>query len=161
MLFLLANRRQSLVPDVLQVEIPGESLVLEYLRVNPDDEDFLVLAAIEDADAAAFRQAAGRAPEEVVVEFETRRLLETEDLATGWVDALHDRPNRAVLPGRVHRLEYEQHGVFVPRGQDALQLLKAVPAPLPVLALVHGLVGQRHRARGSDREAAIERNQVR
>jgi hypothetical protein len=40
------------------------------------------------------------------------------------IDALHDGPYRAVLPGGIHCLEYQQHRVAVARREHALQLLQ-------------------------------------
>jgi hypothetical protein len=59
-----------------------------------------------------------------VVEFLARRFLETEYLAAGWIDALHNGSYRAVLPGGIHCLEYQQHCVAVTRRKHALQLFQ-------------------------------------
>ena len=63
-----------------------------------------------------------RAPQEVVLQFLGARVLEAEDLAALRIDAGHDVPDRAVLAGRVHRLEDQQHGMAVRCVQALLQL---------------------------------------
>ena len=111
--------------------------------MHANDQHLFVLAAIENADAAALGQAACRAPQEIVIEFEARRLLETEDLATGRIDALHDRSNRAVLAGGVHRLEDQQHRMTVAGGENPLQLIQIFGPARTMFALVAMPIGLR------------------
>ena len=92
--------------------------------MHPNDEHFLVMTAIENPDAPAFRQAAARSPEKIVVEFLARRLLETEYLAAGRIDTLHYGPDRAVLAGRIHGLEHQKYSMAITRSQHALQLFE-------------------------------------
>ena len=80
--------------------------------MDADDEDFLVVRTVEDADAAALGQASGVAPHEVVVEFLDDGCL-NEYTWTLRIDARHDVLDRAVFAGRVHRLEDEQQGPAV------------------------------------------------
>ena len=54
-----------------------------------------------------------RAPEEIVIEFFGAGLLETENLATLWIDAGHDVPNGAIFAGTVHALEDQQQRIVV------------------------------------------------
>src|SRR6516162_9579187 len=83
-------------------------LPLQDILVHAHDEDLLVIGPVEDPDPPPLRQRLGVAPEEVVVEVLLRGLLEREDLAALWIYSRHDVLDRAVLAGRVHRLEDEQ-----------------------------------------------------
>lgn len=56
-------------PELLVDLGVGNALGPDELRVNPDDQDFLVIGAIKDANAAALGYDPGVAPEKVVVEF--------------------------------------------------------------------------------------------
>ena len=76
--------------------------------MHPHDQHFLVIGAIEDADPPALRQAAGGAPEKIVLQFLGAGLFEAEDLAALRIDAGHDVPDSAVLAGGVHALENQQ-----------------------------------------------------
>ena len=91
----------------------GSFVSLQDLGVHPHDEHFLVVRTVEDADAPALGQVSDVAPHEVVVEFLRRRLLERGYLAPLRIDAGHDVFDRAVLAGRVHRLEDQQQGPAV------------------------------------------------
>jgi hypothetical protein len=88
-------------------------LPAENLGVHPHHEHFLVVGTVEDADAAALRQAARGAPEEVVVELFAARGLERVHLAALRIDPRHHVLDRAVLAGGVHRLEDQQHAPLV------------------------------------------------
>ena len=61
-----------------------------------------------------------RVPQEVVFQFLGTRMFETEDLAALGIDARHHMLNGAVLPGSVHRLKDQQHGIAVGRVKQAL-----------------------------------------
>ena len=107
----------------------GRQLLLrEELRVHADDERLLVVAAIEDPDAAALRQALHAAPQVVVVEVLAARRLEREDLAALRVHARHHVLDRAVLAGRVHRLEDQQHRPAVLRVELVLEFREHIDA---------------------------------
>src|ERR1019366_3857455 len=106
----VVDRTVAIVPTLLQVPRgPGDAFRLQDLGVDPDDQHLLVVAAVEDADAAALGQVTGAAPEEIVLQFLWAWMLEAEHLATLRIDARHDVANDAVLTGRVHRLENQQH----------------------------------------------------
>ena len=60
---------ESLVPDPLADERLGQLLPFEELGMDADDEDFLVVRTVEDANAATLGQASGVAPHEVVGNF--------------------------------------------------------------------------------------------
>src|SRR5262249_8917477 len=63
----------------------------------------------ENADATALWQALQATPEIIVVEFFDGRRLERKNLTALRVNAGHDMLDRAVFPGGVHPLKYEQH----------------------------------------------------
>ncbi len=88
--------------------------------MDPDDEDLLVVGAVEDADVAALRELLLVAPQVVVVEILARRDLEAADLDALWVDPAHDVADGAVLAGRVHRLEDHHDAVGVLGGKTRL-----------------------------------------
>ena len=99
--------------------------------MDADDEDFLVIRAVEDADAPALGQAI------VVCARESRgpssfsaRVLEAVYLAALRVHARHHVLDDAVLAGRIKRLKDEEQRVGVGRVQAILQL-----AQLAFLAL--------------------------
>ena len=100
-------------PDVFFVEqeLVGQPLGPQDFRVHANDQHLFVVGPVEDADAAALRERARRAPEKVVVQLGGAGMLEAEDLAALWIDARHDVPDRAVFTGGVHRLENQQNGV--------------------------------------------------
>jgi len=54
--------------------------------MDTDDEHFLIIRSIEDADPAAFRQTARRAPEKIMVQFLRTGMLETEYLTSLGID---------------------------------------------------------------------------
>src|SRR4030095_15895454 len=58
----IPDLRESLLPDAVVNQFRREPLLLQDLRVHADDQRFLVVAAVEDADAAALGQALRAAP---------------------------------------------------------------------------------------------------
>src|SRR5258708_7025202 len=96
--------------------------------MHPHHEGLLIVAAIEDADAAAFRETFHAPPEIIVVEVFAGGRLEGKDLATLRVDTGHDVLDRAVLPGGVHRLEDQQHRPAVLRVKHVLKLGQQIDA---------------------------------
>ena len=91
----------------------GQALAAKDLRMHADDQHFLVIGAVEDADPSALRQVARGAPQKIVLQFRRAGMLEAEDLAALRIDARHHVLDRAVLAGRVHRLKDQQHGIAV------------------------------------------------
>ena len=94
--------------------------------MHADHEHLLVVAAVEDADVAARRQGAVGAPEEVVRQFLGPRRLEAGHLHALRVHPRHHVLDRAVLAGRVHRLEHAEHRPFVLRVELLLQCGQAM-----------------------------------
>jgi hypothetical protein len=84
----------------------------------------LIVAAVEDADAPAFGEAAGRPPEEVVVNLFRTGFLEREHLAPGGVHPCQDGSDGAVLAGGIHGLKDDQNGVTVACVKDLLQSIQ-------------------------------------
>ena len=112
--------------------------------MHADDQHFLVVGSVEDADPAALRQIARGAPEEVVLQFGGAGMLEAEHLAALRIDAGHHVPDGAVLSGRVHRLKDQQDGMAVGRVEKLLlraQLRNMVSQKFLVLLFrfVHGI----------------------
>ena len=161
-LLVVPNRLEALAPDGFRVDGIREPLSLENARVNPHHEDFFVVAAIEDAYAAALREADGAPPQEVVVDLEGRRPLEREHLDARRVDAPHDRPNRPVLARRVHGLEHQENGIPILRGEHALQLIQLFdPVLQGLLRRLARWTGARRRGgEGRYLERAVERDEV-
>lgn len=86
-LFQVNDGAVPVIPDCSLVkQLIREPLAAQNLRVRANDQHFLVVRAIEDTDSPAFRETAGGAPEEVVVQFLGSRPLEPEDLATLRID---------------------------------------------------------------------------
>src|ERR1035441_10932424 len=85
-----------LLPNVLLVaQLLGKSLAAENLRMHSNDQHFLVIGTVEDADPAALGKAACRAPEKVMFEFFGARLFGAENFAAFRIDAGHDVPDGA------------------------------------------------------------------
>ena len=76
--------------------------------MDADDEDFLVVGAVEDGDAAAGREVAAGAPHEVVEAFLGIGRLEGGDVDALRVDAGHDVLDGAVLAGGIEGLEDDE-----------------------------------------------------
>ncbi len=110
----VADRPVALLPEGLVVDqLIGQAVSVQHRGVDPGDEDVLVVGAVEDTDPAAFGQAAGGAPEEVVLEIVIGGLFEAEDLAALRVHAGHHMADRAVFAGDVHALKDQQQRPMV------------------------------------------------
>ena len=81
--------------------------------MHTNDQHFLVIGTIEDADPPAFGKVAGRAPEKIMFQLFRARLFETEDLAAFRIDPGHDVPDGAVLAGAIHALKDQQQRIAV------------------------------------------------
>jgi hypothetical protein len=106
--------------------------------MDADDEDFLVVGPVEDRDRAPLGGQALVAPEEVVVEVLGRRDLEAVDRDALRVHPAHHVPDRAVLAGRVHRLEDDEQAVCVLGGEACLQVVEEFDARLQQLLRLRG-----------------------
>ena len=90
--------------------------------MHTDDEGFLVIAAVENADMPTIRQALRAAPQIIVVEVLGGGRLEGRNLSALRVDAGHDVLDGAIFAGGVHGLKDQQHTPFVLRVEFVLQL---------------------------------------
>jgi len=70
----------------LKLSADGFQFPPPVLRMHPDDQHFLVIGTIEDADPPAFRQMTGRAPEKIMFQLLGARLFETENLVALRID---------------------------------------------------------------------------
>src|ERR1700733_12543336 len=78
----------SVFPEGVGVkQLFRKPLTAENLRMHPDDQHFLIIGTIKDADASAFGKAARRTPQKVVFQFLRAGLFETEDFAPLWVNS--------------------------------------------------------------------------
>ena len=89
--------------------------------MNSDDEYFLIVRAVENADPSALWKTLGRPPQEIMIQFLGAGMFETENLASLRIDARHHMLDGAVLAGSIHRLENHQDGVLVACVQHTLQ----------------------------------------
>ena len=71
-------------------------------RMDPSDEDVLVIGTVEDTDPPVFGQAASGPPEEAMLEFFMSGLFKAEDLAALRVDSGHDAADHAVFATGTH-----------------------------------------------------------
>ena len=125
--FVIADGAEALSPDfILVVVFVGDVFGLEDFGMDADDEDFLVVGAVENADAPALGQALAGAPKEIVFEFFGAGMFEAVDLAALGIDARHDVLNGAVFSGSIHRLENEEEGVFVVGVEEFLKIAEFV-----------------------------------
>src|SRR5580658_9054740 len=114
------NGAIALVPDGLLVaQLFGKSFAAENLRMHSNDEHFLVVGTIEDADLPAFGKPERRAPEKIMFQFFDARLFETGNLAALRIDSGHHVADGAVLARGVHSLENQQQRVAVGRVEKA------------------------------------------
>jgi len=102
-----ANVFEAFVPDVLVTATGGA-----FRRRAPWDARArlapLVIRAVEDSDMAALGQMLRGAPQEVMLQFGTRRLLEGVDLNAFWIYSGHDVIDGAIFSGGVEGLEDEK-----------------------------------------------------
>ncbi len=62
-----ARRKGALLPDgFLVAQLFRKPLAAENLRMQANDQHFLVIATIKDADPSAFGKPASRAPEKIM-----------------------------------------------------------------------------------------------
>lgn len=89
--------------------------------MDAHDQHLFIVGAVKDSDMSAHRQGTGGAPEKVMFEFVRARLFETVNIAALRVHTGHDMADRAILPGRVHRLENNEKGIAVMRVKHLLE----------------------------------------
>ncbi len=81
--------------------------------MDAHDQYFLVIRAIEYADAATLRKSTRGPPQKIMFKFLGAWLLETVNLASLWINPGHHMADGAVLAGRVDPLKNQQQGVAV------------------------------------------------
>ena len=113
----------------LPTSCSGNLLPQQHFRMHAHHQHLLVMGAVEDADMSALRQPLGGAPEEIMCEFLVARRLERMDLAALRIDGAHHVLDDAVLAGRVHALQHDQHRPAAVRVEPLLQFTQ----PLDVL----------------------------
>jgi hypothetical protein len=106
MLFQVHDGTISLPPDgFLVAQFFRKPLTAQNFRMHPNDEHFLVIGTIEDADLPAFGKPPCCAPEKIMFQLVGARLFETENLAASRIDPGHDVANGPVLAGGIHALK--------------------------------------------------------
>jgi len=127
----------SVKKDVLEAALPHillariwQALLVEQLGMHAHHQHLFIIRTIEDPDAAALGQVLHVAPHEVVIELFARGLLETHDLAALRIHPGHDELDGAVLAGRIHGLQHDQHSPLVLGVELVLHLGEVTPALL-------------------------------
>src|SRR5215475_814000 len=115
---------KAFFPNVLRDQAGWKLLPREKLRMHAHNQRFLVIAAIENANAAALRQTFHATPQVIVVQVFAGGGLEGIDLAALRIDARHDMLDHTVLSGRVHRLKNKQHSPAILCVEHVLQFGK-------------------------------------
>ncbi len=128
-------------------QLVRKALAAKNFRVHPNDEDFLIVGSIEDADSPPFRQMASGAPEKIVLQFLGTRLFETEDFAALRVNAGHYVPDGAILARRVHPLKHQQQGIAAGGVVEVLQRTQSRDVLVQefLIALLCLAIGMHHR----------------
>src|SRR6266849_626702 len=103
MLFKLIDVFKSTLPERTST-LGWEFLPVEKFRMDPHYQYLFIVRAVEYADSSSRRQRLRVPPQEIVLHFLLRRLLEAEHLATLRIDSAHDMFDQAVFSGGVHAL---------------------------------------------------------
>ena len=113
-LLQINDRAIPLLPDVLVVaQLLGEPLAAEKFRAHSNDENLLVIEAVEDVDPSAFGKAESGAPVKIMFKLLGTWLLEAKDLAAFRIDSRHDVAYGTVFSGSIHALEYQEQRLAV------------------------------------------------
>ena len=89
--------------------------------MHPNYQHVFVIGTIEDANPPAFGKAAVRAPQKIVLQLLSARLLEAEYLASFGIDAGHHVPDGPVFASAVHALKNQKQSIAVRRVMKLLQ----------------------------------------
>ena len=103
------DRLVAMRPDVLADEARRQFLLRQQVRMHAHDQHFLIVGAVEDADAASPRQPQGGAAQEIILQLFFARRLERMHLAALRIDAGHHVLDDAVLARGIHALQHDQH----------------------------------------------------
>src|SRR5579859_2565128 len=116
------DRAKAAFPDRFLVEeLLRNPFAAENLGMNSDDEHFLVVGPVEDADLPSLRKGDRRPPKEIVTQFRGARMLETEYLATLGIDSGHHVLDGPILSRGIHGLEDQEQGISVGGVEQGLQ----------------------------------------
>lgn len=128
-LFVAADRSKALRPKGFGVIDPTrQPLAAKHPRMDPNDEDFFVIAAVEHPDATSLGKTPRAAPQKVVVEFFARGSFEIGDLETGRVYPAQHRADRRIFSGGVHRLKDQKQREAVVCVEQPLVLVQRLDA---------------------------------
>src|SRR5262245_4124286 len=92
-------------PDVAVDELWWQILRLEDFGMDTNDQDLLIVRAVEDADPTAFGKRHRSAPEKIVRELDRAGMLKADHLDALRVDAGHHVLDDAILAGGIQRLK--------------------------------------------------------
>jgi hypothetical protein len=92
--------------------------------MNSDNQNFLVIRAIENAHAPALGKLLHRAPHKIVAQFLGARGTKIMDFDALRINACQHMLDRAIFAGGVHRLKKHEYGMNVLREQLRLQFRK-------------------------------------
>src|ERR1700733_8123807 len=67
----------------------------------------------QNADPTPFRKISRGTPKKIMEQLGGTGMLETEHLASLWIDPRHHMPDRTIFSSRVHRLKDQQNGIAV------------------------------------------------
>ncbi len=98
--------------------------------MDADDEDILVMGAVEDRDLALARRPLVGAPQVIVGELDLGRDLERGHCAAHRVERAHQVAHRPVLAGGVDALEHDQDRVLLLRPEPVLEAGQPIEALL-------------------------------
>src|SRR5437764_415746 len=98
----LVNHSVALLPHFLRNKV-----------LYANDQDILVLRAVEDGDHAAWRRLLVIAPEEIMVQLFASRHLKRPDLTSLWIDPFEHTADRTVFPTGIHCLEDDQQALLM------------------------------------------------
>ena len=107
--FDVSDVLEPLVPDRRRNQLGRQALGVQKLLVHAHGEHFLVIGAVEYADAPALGQVLHATPQEVVVQLLGRGRLEGKHLAALRIDTGHDVFDRAVLAGGIRGLKDQKN----------------------------------------------------
>ena len=89
-----------------------ETFVAKNLRMHAGNQHLIIIRTVENADAVAFQQITGGAPEKkIVLQLGVTGMFEAEHLTALRIDPGHDVPDGAVLSRRVYCLQDQQDGM--------------------------------------------------
>ena len=135
------NIFEAFLPDILGHQFLRNALSCQYFRGKGCTRTTSTSSSYERLKIP-IRPRSGmrchRPPHVVVIKFFGGRRFEGKNLAALWINARHYMLDRAVFPGRVHRLKNQQQRVTILRVELVLDSAKA-STPLASACLARGL----------------------